>query len=103
MGIENDSLFTTFKTRFSSSHSSFRPYLKSNSKNFPSKVEIETPTTFETKVSSSHSNFKPSLESDSKIFLSNMEINRDSEEIYDMVIIYDGGDVNGHGYEEEEI
>lgn len=103
MGIENDSLFTTFKTRFSSSRSSFRPYLKSSSKNFPSKVEIETPTTFETKVSSSHSNFKPSLESDSKIFLSNMEINRDSEEIYDMVIIYDGGDVNGYGYEEEEI
>lgn len=50
-------------------------------------------TTFKTKFSSSRSNFKPFL---------GMGTNRSSEELYDEVVIYDGGDVNGYGYAEKE-
>ena len=49
-------------------------------------------TTFKTKFSSSHSNFKPSF----------MNTDRSSDELYDEVVIYDGGDVNGYGYPEKE-
>lgn len=59
-------------------------------------------TTFKTKFSSSHSNFKPSLKSNSKNFSPNMNTDRSSEELYDEVVIYDGGDVNGYGYPEKE-
>lgn len=59
-------------------------------------------TTFKTKFSSSRSSFKPSLKSNSRNFSPNMDTNRGSEELYDEVVIYDGGDVNGYGYPEKE-
>ena len=59
-------------------------------------------TTFKTKFSSSRSNFKPSLKSNSRNFSPGMGINKSSEELYDEVVIYDGGDVNGYGYAEKK-
>ena len=55
---------------------------------------------FKVKFSSSRSNFIPSLKSTSRNFTPNIDTNR-GEDIYDEIIIYDGGDVNGYGYEEE--
>lgn len=66
------------------------------------KVKKENNTTnFKVNFSSSRSNFSPSLKSTSRNFAPNIDTNR-GEDIYDEIVIYDGGDVDGYGYEEEE-
>lgn len=52
---------------------------------------INSSNTFKVNFSSSCSNFKPSMYTD-----------RSAEEIYDEVVIYDGGGVDGYGYDDEE-
>lgn len=47
-------------------------------------------THFDVKFSSSSRNFNTKIDTNK------------GEELYDEIIIYDGGDVDGYGYEEEE-
>lgn len=60
-----------------------------------------TSTHFDVKFSSSRSGFTPSIKSTSRNFNTRIDTNK-GEELYDEIIIYDGGDVDGYGYEEEE-